>query len=265
MSIMPPKIGRNDPCPCGSGRKYKRCCLAKESTGPAPGASSGQFRFEAGSYGSPAGFIPSIACLKRAGGVEHYHFVLVRPEEPSEGEDQASDIAHRDLDNAAARRERLGTAVAFATFLREIGYVRLSDFEIAESGQDANEPTPPIDDDEPLLCVWYRRGFAADPTDRGGLHVTELRSGDLPGNIAAAIRDDRLLYAGGVYGDPLAGDPVQIDELVLEVEGRCVQITVYNRAIMLFQTQEDIYPRVHRTCCQIDLVDPPPLCRRIQP
>ncbi len=22
------KIGRNDPCPCGSGRKYKRCCLA---------------------------------------------------------------------------------------------------------------------------------------------------------------------------------------------------------------------------------------------
>ena len=21
------KIGRNDPCPCGSGKKYKRCCL----------------------------------------------------------------------------------------------------------------------------------------------------------------------------------------------------------------------------------------------
>jgi SEC-C motif/Protein of unknown function (DUF2384) len=25
------KIGRNDPCPCGSGKKYKRCCLAQES------------------------------------------------------------------------------------------------------------------------------------------------------------------------------------------------------------------------------------------
>ena len=24
-----PKTGRNDPCPCGSGRKYKRCCLGK--------------------------------------------------------------------------------------------------------------------------------------------------------------------------------------------------------------------------------------------
>ena len=24
-----PKINRNDPCPCGSGRKYKKCCMAK--------------------------------------------------------------------------------------------------------------------------------------------------------------------------------------------------------------------------------------------
>jgi hypothetical protein len=24
------KIGRNDQCPCGSGRKYKKCCLAKD-------------------------------------------------------------------------------------------------------------------------------------------------------------------------------------------------------------------------------------------
>ena len=25
----PRKVGRNDPCPCGSGHKYKRCCLGK--------------------------------------------------------------------------------------------------------------------------------------------------------------------------------------------------------------------------------------------
>lgn len=25
------KIGRNDPCPCGSGKKYKKCCGAKQS------------------------------------------------------------------------------------------------------------------------------------------------------------------------------------------------------------------------------------------
>jgi preprotein translocase subunit SecA len=22
-----PKVGRNDPCPCGSGKKYKKCCM----------------------------------------------------------------------------------------------------------------------------------------------------------------------------------------------------------------------------------------------
>lgn len=25
-----PKIGRNDQCPCGSGKKYKKCCWPKD-------------------------------------------------------------------------------------------------------------------------------------------------------------------------------------------------------------------------------------------
>ena len=25
-----PKVGRNDPCPCGSGKKYKNCCMKKD-------------------------------------------------------------------------------------------------------------------------------------------------------------------------------------------------------------------------------------------
>ena len=24
--VKGPKVGRNDPCPCGSGKKYKKCC-----------------------------------------------------------------------------------------------------------------------------------------------------------------------------------------------------------------------------------------------
>jgi len=30
------KIGRNDPCPCGSGKKYKKCCGREESPAPKP-------------------------------------------------------------------------------------------------------------------------------------------------------------------------------------------------------------------------------------
>ena len=25
MERKPPKVGRNDPCPCGSGKKFKKC------------------------------------------------------------------------------------------------------------------------------------------------------------------------------------------------------------------------------------------------
>ena len=25
--LVPPKVGRNDACPCGSGKKFKKCCM----------------------------------------------------------------------------------------------------------------------------------------------------------------------------------------------------------------------------------------------
>ena len=34
------KAGRNEPCPCGSGKKYKKCCMAKAQSEPAASASS---------------------------------------------------------------------------------------------------------------------------------------------------------------------------------------------------------------------------------
>jgi Tfp pilus assembly protein PilF len=34
------KIGRNDPCPCGSGKKYKRCCLSKHEAAAAERAAA---------------------------------------------------------------------------------------------------------------------------------------------------------------------------------------------------------------------------------
>jgi len=31
----PGRVGRNDPCPCGSGEKYKRCCMARDKVAQA--------------------------------------------------------------------------------------------------------------------------------------------------------------------------------------------------------------------------------------
>jgi len=42
------KVGRNDPCPCGSGKKYKNCCLKKEQEqSTAKYTSSGKRKFKA--------------------------------------------------------------------------------------------------------------------------------------------------------------------------------------------------------------------------
>ena len=35
-----PKVGRNDPCPCGSGKKYKKCCIGKSNVEPVESSSA---------------------------------------------------------------------------------------------------------------------------------------------------------------------------------------------------------------------------------
>lgn len=49
------KIGRNQPCPCGSGKKYKRCCLGKDR---ASRVDTGNLPQNTPSLGSPgSGFV----------------------------------------------------------------------------------------------------------------------------------------------------------------------------------------------------------------
>jgi tetratricopeptide (TPR) repeat protein len=38
------KVGRNQPCPCGSGKKYKQCCLATDEAAAAAAATPKQQR-----------------------------------------------------------------------------------------------------------------------------------------------------------------------------------------------------------------------------
>lgn len=44
---MTERVGRNDPCPCGSGKKYKACCLKNESTSSASYTPTGKRKFTA--------------------------------------------------------------------------------------------------------------------------------------------------------------------------------------------------------------------------
>ena len=60
-----------------------------------------------------------------------------------------------------------------------------------------------------------------------------------------------LLDLAGSYGDPMAGDPIQYDELVIEHDQGDVEIVVYNRAIILFGTDSEAVRRIHQACCRL--------------
>lgn len=102
--------------------------------------------------------------------------------------------------------------------------------------------------------VTYRRGMLADPEDLSGLESTVLEGPALSREVVVAIHDNELLGATGDYGDPMVGDPLQYDELLIEHAGGTTSIALYNRAIMLFSTDEELYKQIHRVCCAIEEV-----------
>ncbi len=118
-------VGRNDPCPCGSGRKYKKCCLLKEEAAAAPDSARPKYRFEPGSYGGDQGaFVPSILCTKEEAGTSSVHFMLVRPQVIEPDAQHASATAAADLDvafSSAPGASAVPEQVALS--LWKVGYV----------------------------------------------------------------------------------------------------------------------------------------------
>jgi len=99
--------------------------------------------------------------------------------------------------------------------------------------------------------VVYRWGMVDDPTDWQGLKTTILEQAELSDEVVNAIFDNDLLAAGGVYGVPDAGEPIEINSLQITHEHGVTELTVYNLGIMLFHTDDEIYPRVLRVCSVI--------------
>lgn len=130
--------GRNDPCPCGSGKKYKRCCgnAQQSQTAPPP---AGKFRFEPGSYGGRgAGYTPSILCQKQVSETDwRDHFVLVNPQSRRADEEAAVAVAEADLAEAFAAKQNGGTDADLAMSLRSKGYLSVTGFRVIREEGDA--------------------------------------------------------------------------------------------------------------------------------
>ena len=88
--------------------------------------------------------------------------------------------------------------------------------------------------------------------DTSDLRPIVLEGATLSRDVLVAILDNGLLNAGGVYGDPRVGEPIQYDELVFEHAERKTSIRVFNCAIGIFRTKDEIYVRVHRVCAKIE-------------
>ena len=97
------KTSRNDPCPCGSGKKYKKCCQAVDGARVTKldAATVDIYRPAALPVGNNR-FVPAIACLKEKEREEDENekrpFVLVRPSRAL-GQWTAIDEAAADLDS----------------------------------------------------------------------------------------------------------------------------------------------------------------------
>lgn len=128
------KIGRNDLCPCGSGRKYKRCCLEKEAELSREALPPGRFRFEPGSYGGPGrGYMPSIMCYKEHGPeLWQEDYCLVNPNKMYDDEETAVTAATQSLNAGRDRQTEGGGIQGFALALRHEGYKKISDFRVVQ-------------------------------------------------------------------------------------------------------------------------------------
>lgn len=130
----------------------------------------------------------------------------------------------------------------------------------------------PVCNDRGLICHWqntiwdkggriglpliskitYRHGLLDDIEDDAGLEAIILDGPAVTPDVVRLIHDNQILEAAGVCGDPTVGDPLEIDELEIEHPGGPTRITLYNRAIMLFTTNDEFYIQLHRVCCAID-------------
>jgi hypothetical protein len=103
-----------------------------------------------------------------------------------------------------------------------------------------------------LEQIEYRRGMLEKGMKPDGLPVQIWRGGKIPANVRAAINTEDLLNLSGVYGDKKAGDPVEYDNLKLVLTDDTVEITVFNRGITLFTTDDERVRRIHRVLCKLD-------------
>lgn len=103
-----------------------------------------------------------------------------------------------------------------------------------------------------LEQVEYRQGMIEKGMKPEDLPVKVWRGSKIPADVRAAINMENLLNLDGVYGNKKAGGPAEYDNLKLVLTDDTVEITVFNRGIALFMSDDRRIRRIHRVLCKLD-------------
>lgn len=146
------KIGRNQPCPCGSGKKYKHCCLVQEQAGRTS-SSMAQMKIS---------LMGEIAKIQRA----------------------AADTK--------ARLRELGVFIFFSMENGDAWVLEVSDGDAVQVADRGQAMEPPVDENPETIEINWSHTFALKDrklflTDYADKMETEL-AGAPTQQISAAIR-----------------------------------------------------------------------------
>lgn len=96
--------------------------------------------------------------------------------------------------------------------------------------------------------ITLETGFQRRQGSRADLKKLNFAGEAVTTAMRCAILDNRITELSGDYGDPTVGAPIQVDRLEIEHDAGTTRITVYNRAIMLVHTDDEVMRRLHRVC-----------------
>ena len=103
-----------------------------------------------------------------------------------------------------------------------------------------------------LEQIEYRKGMLEKGMKPENLPLKVWRGVKIPADVRTAVNAEDLLNLGGVHGDWDAGDPVEYDHLRLILSDDTVEITVFNRGITLFTSDDEKVRRIHRVLGKLD-------------
>lgn len=102
-----------------------------------------------------------------------------------------------------------------------------------------------------LEQVEYRHGLLEKGMKPDTLPVKKWRGPKISAEARKSINEENLLNLAGTYGDKSIGVPVEYDQLKLVLTDDVVEITVFNRGITLYLTDDERVQRIHRVLCKL--------------